>query len=78
MFIGWIPQPTCTDGKPFVLHHSNSDKRDFLVSEDGSLRAITGWRHISINPRIIGNEAHPGWLTRDWDSLVYVWSEEME
>ncbi|KAK4868399.1 hypothetical protein LT330_007121 [Penicillium expansum] len=76
MFADWTPEPS--DGKSFVLHHANPNIFNFLVSEDGSVRAILDWHGAGPKLPSIGNEAYPLWLMRDWDPSVYRWSEEME
>lgn len=77
MFFDSMQEP-CDGRKPFVLAHPDFDIQNFIVSEEGELRAIIDWDGVSSVPRTVGNERFPGWLTRDWDLTVYVWKEEME
>lgn len=75
--IDWLPEPH--DGrKPFVLAHPDFDIQNFLVSEEGELQGIIDWDGAAALPRSLGNEAYPGWLTRDWDPAMYAWNEDME
>ena len=75
--IDWLPEPL--DGrKPFVLVHPDFDIQNFLVSEEGELQGIIDWDGVAAFPRILGNEAYPGWLTHDWDPAMYGWNEGME
>lgn len=74
--ISWIAEPTSL--KPFVLAHPDFDVQNFIVSEDGQLRGIIDWDGIMAVPRSIGNEGYPGWLTRDWDPLMYGYNESMD
>ncbi|KAI2720996.1 hypothetical protein CBS147332_4236 [Penicillium roqueforti] len=76
MFVDWTPEPN--GGKSFVLSHPNPNIFNFLVSEDGSVRAILDWHGAHTSSPSIGNESYPLWLMRDWDPSVYIWSEEME
>jgi hypothetical protein len=76
MFVDWTPESS--DGKSFVLCHPNPNIFNFLVAEDGSVRAILDWHGAHANPPSIGNEQYPLWLMRDWDPTVYMWSEDME
>ncbi|KGO74995.1 Aminoglycoside phosphotransferase [Penicillium italicum] len=76
MFADWTPEPS--GGKSFVLSHANPNIFSFLVSEDGSVRAILDWHGAGPEPPSIGNEAYPLWLMRDWDPTVYRWTEEMD
>ncbi|CAI6092166.1 unnamed protein product [Clonostachys chloroleuca] len=73
--IKWIPEPT--NEKPFVLAHPDFDIQNFLVSEDGQLLGIIDWDGVCCSPRSYGNEAYPGWLTRDWDPMMYGYNESM-
>ncbi|CAG8138350.1 unnamed protein product [Penicillium nalgiovense] len=76
MFVDWTPRSS--EGKSFVLRHPNPNIFNFLVAEDGSVRAILDWHHARANPPSIGNEQYPLWLMRDWDPTVYMWNEDME
>ncbi|KAH7000431.1 hypothetical protein EDB80DRAFT_866450 [Ilyonectria destructans] len=74
--ISWIPEPISL--KPFVLTHPDFDVQNFIVSEDGQLQGIIDWDGIMAVPRSIGNEGYPGWLTRDWDPLMYGYNKSMD
>ncbi|KAJ5192145.1 Aminoglycoside phosphotransferase [Penicillium cf. viridicatum] len=76
MFADWTPEPIA--GKSFVVTHPNPNIFNFLVSDDGSVRAILDWHGAEAEPPSIGNEAYPLWLMRYWDPTVYGWTEEME
>ncbi|CAI7629961.1 unnamed protein product [Penicillium glandicola] len=75
MSVDWIPEST---GESFVLSHPNPNIFNFLVAEDGSVRAILDWHGTTAELPSIGNETYPLWLMRDWDPTVYRWNEEME
>ncbi|KAF7552709.1 hypothetical protein G7Z17_g4120 [Cylindrodendrum hubeiense] len=74
--ISWIPEPNSL--KPFVLAHPDFDVQNILVSEDGQIEGIIDWDGVVAVPRSIGNERYPGWLTRDWDPLMYGYEESMD
>ena len=76
-FVDLVPEPK-SDVKPFVLAHPDFDIRNFIVSQDGELKAIIDWDGVATVPRALGNERYPGWLTRDWDPMMYAWREGME
>ncbi|KAH8705861.1 hypothetical protein BGW36DRAFT_354252 [Talaromyces proteolyticus] len=61
----------------FVLAHPDFDIQNMIVSEtDGSLQALIDWDGpISVPRYMLGNESYPGWLTRDWDELMYGYEE---
>ncbi|CAH0043427.1 unnamed protein product [Clonostachys solani] len=71
-----IPEPI--NDKPFVLAHPDFDIQNFLVSEDGQLLGIIDWDGVCCSARSYGNEAYPGWLTRDWDPSMYGYHESMD
>ncbi|RDW93815.1 phosphotransferase family protein [Aspergillus mulundensis] len=75
-FISWVPEPGDTD--PFVLAHPDYNIQNFMVSEDGGLQGIIDWDGVAAVPCSLGNESYPGWLTRDWDSAMYSYTESME
>ncbi|KAF4978228.1 hypothetical protein FZEAL_5333 [Fusarium zealandicum] len=74
--INWITEPNGME--PFVLHHPDFNFQNIIVSEEGELKGIIDWDGVQFEPRSIGNETLPSWLTRDWDALMYRWTEEME
>lgn len=74
--ISLIPEPGNIDA--FVLAHPDFDIQNFLVSEEGELQGIIDWDGIAAVPRSLGNESYPGWLTRDWDPVMYGYKESME
>ncbi|KAJ9483752.1 hypothetical protein VN97_g9642 [Penicillium thymicola] len=76
MFADWTPEPIA--GKSFVMAHPNPNIFNFLVSDDGSVRAILDWHNAQAEPPSIGNEAYPLWLMLDWDPTVYGWTKDME
>lgn len=76
MFADWTPESIA--GKSFVMTHPNRNIFNFIVSDDGSVRAILDWHSTLARPPSVGNEAYPLWLMRDWDPTIYGWTEEME
>ncbi|KAI5861260.1 hypothetical protein GGS23DRAFT_160201 [Durotheca rogersii] len=74
--ISWIPEPG--GAAPFVLAHPDFDIQNFIVSHDGELQAIIDWDGVAAMPRTLGNEGYPGWLTRDWDPVMYGYKESMD
>ncbi|KAA8913791.1 kinase-like domain-containing protein [Sphaerosporella brunnea] len=78
MMIEYIPRSvfpdTATpedDHESFVLTHPDFDSQNFLVSENGTLMAVLDWDGVHTVPRCIGYDRYPGWITRDWDPLMY-------
>jgi hypothetical protein len=70
MMIQCIP-PSITantsESETFVLAHPDFDSQKVLVSEDGTLTALTDWDNVHTVPRCIGYTRYPAWITRDWD-----------
>lgn len=75
-FIDWVPDTLGPD--PFVLSHPDFDIENFIVSENGDLMGIIGWDGVAFKPRSIGNERYPGWLTRDWNPIMYGYYPSMD
>ncbi|KAF8904709.1 kinase-like domain-containing protein [Gymnopilus junonius] len=59
----------------FVLVHPDFDSQNFLVNEEGTVTGVLDWDGVSTYPRYIGYSRYPGWLTRDWDPLIYNYGE---
>lgn len=71
LFLDWIPCDDDMENGPFVLSHPDYDIQNIIVSPEGRLRAIIDWDGVEAEPGCLGNERYPGWLTRDWDPLMY-------
>ncbi|EPE08406.1 serine threonine protein kinase [Ophiostoma piceae UAMH 11346] len=84
-FISWLletdvsedPRGALPKSTPFVFAHPDFDIQNFIVDTDGRLMGIIDWDGVEAVPRSIGNEALPGWLTRDWDPVMYVYESAM-
>ncbi|KAJ8606429.1 hypothetical protein MRB53_040943 [Persea americana] len=75
--IALLPEPK-DDRKAFVMIHPDFDIQNFLVEEDGSLVAIIDWDGVRSVPQSLGNFSLPGWLTRDWDPLMYRYTDSLK
>lgn len=64
LFLSWIPQGL--DPK-FVLKHPDFGIQNFLVNENGNLIGAIDWDGVCFQPRFVGNESYPIWLTHDWN-----------
>ena len=42
-----------------------------MVDDEGSLTGIIDWDNVYTVPRYLGYATYPGWITRDWDPLMY-------
>ncbi|KAH7264790.1 kinase-like domain-containing protein [Fusarium redolens] len=57
----------------FVLCPPDFDSQNVLVDEEGKVTGFIDWDHCQTVPRHLGYAAYPGWITRDWDPLMYGW-----
>ncbi|KAJ6491774.1 kinase-like domain-containing protein [Mycena vitilis] len=73
-FAGMIPDPTF-DGTPFFLSHPDFGYQNILVDAEGNVTGIIDWDDLSIAPRQSAFARYPSWITRDWDPLMYGFSE---
>ncbi|KAF9767753.1 hypothetical protein IL306_015042 [Fusarium sp. DS 682] len=62
----------------FVLCPPDFDSQNVLVDEEGNVTGIIDWDHCQTVPPHLGYAAYPGWLTRDWDPLMYGWPHEQD
>ncbi|PFH46515.1 hypothetical protein AMATHDRAFT_154639 [Amanita thiersii Skay4041] len=68
LMIDIIPSP---DEERFLLVHADYDVQNFLVNSEGELTGVIDWDGVVTHPTCIGSLRYPGWITRDWDPLVY-------
>ncbi|AEO67161.1 uncharacterized protein THITE_14102, partial [Thermothielavioides terrestris NRRL 8126] len=57
----------------FVLCPPDFDSQNILVDEAGTITGIIDWDLAHTVPRRLGYCRYPGWITRDWDPLMYGW-----
>ncbi len=43
------------------------------MDDEGNLTGIIDWDNVQTCPRCLGYAAYPGWISRDWDPLMYGW-----
>lgn len=69
LFIEWLPEDYVK--APFVLIHPDFDLQNVLVEEDGTVCGLIDWDGVAAEPRYLGCESYPKWLTHDWDPFFY-------
>ena len=74
--IRYLPSSTsdqCTgsESETFVLSIPDYDSQNIMIDERGNLTGIIDWDHVQSLPRFLGYSSFPGWITRDWDPLMY-------
>ena len=57
----------------FVISLPDFDSQNIMIDEQGNLTGIIDWDHVQTVPRFLGYASFPGWITRDWDPLMYVY-----
>ncbi|KAK0666551.1 hypothetical protein QBC41DRAFT_325577 [Cercophora samala] len=55
----------------FVLELPGCDSTNILVDQDGKVTGVTDWDFAQTVPGFVGYAKYPGWLTRDWDPVLY-------
>ncbi|KAL2024385.1 hypothetical protein VTK56DRAFT_8196 [Thermocarpiscus australiensis] len=65
------PELDSQDG--FVLCPPDFDSQNILVDDRGNITGIIDWDLANTMPRRLGYSRYPGWITRDWDPLMYGW-----
>ena len=80
--IDYLPLSTSTsdvtDHETFVLCPPDYDSQNFLIDNEGNLTGILDWDMVQTVPRYLGYACYPGWITRDWDPLMYNHPSEIE
>ncbi|PTB65132.1 hypothetical protein BBK36DRAFT_1122360 [Trichoderma citrinoviride] len=57
----------------FVLCLPDFDSQNVLVDDQGAVTGLIDWDLVQTMPRCMGYARYPGWITRDWDPLMYGW-----
>ncbi|KAI0200286.1 hypothetical protein F4808DRAFT_429295 [Astrocystis sublimbata] len=65
--------PTADLPSSFVLSPPDFDSQNFLVDNEGTVTGMIDWDLAQTMPRFVGYASYPGWITRDWDPLMYGW-----
>ena len=55
----------------FVLSLPDYDSQNIMIDERGNLTGIIDWDNVHAVPRFLGYSSLPGWITRDWDPIMY-------
>lgn len=57
----------------FVLRPPDLNPQNVMVDEQGNITGLIDWDLVQTLPRCVGYARYPGWITRDWDPLMYGW-----
>ncbi|KAL7923764.1 kinase-like domain-containing protein [Trichoderma austrokoningii] len=70
--------PTLDSPPGFVLCLPDFDSQNVMVDDKGTVTGLIDWDLVQTVPRFVGYARYPGWITRDWDPLMYGWPEMTE
>ncbi|KAH7312745.1 hypothetical protein B0I35DRAFT_437658 [Stachybotrys elegans] len=59
----------------FALALPDFDSQNVMVDDHGTVTGFIDLDLIQTMPRFVGFCRYPGWITRDWDPLMYGWPE---
>lgn len=69
-----LPLIPC-DSSEFVLALPDFDSQNVMADEMGNITGIIDWDNVQTVPGFMGCLRYPGWITRDWDPLMYGWPQ---
>lgn len=70
--------PTLDSPPGFVLSLPDFDSQNVMVDDQGTITGLIDWDLAQTMPRFVGYARYPGWITRDWDPLMYGWPKMAE
>ncbi|KAJ2994636.1 hypothetical protein NUW58_g1500 [Xylaria curta] len=76
VLLGCLPTPDSPSS--FVLCPPDFDSQNVLVDDEGTVTGLIDWDLAQTMPRFVGYARYPGWITRDWDPLMYGWPKMTE
>lgn len=69
-----LPLIPC-DSSEFVLALPDFDSQNVMADENGNITGIIDWDNVQTVPGFMGCLRYPGWITRDWDPIMYGWPQ---
>ncbi|KAF7307609.1 hypothetical protein MIND_00556100 [Mycena indigotica] len=57
----------------YTLTMPDFDSQNVMVDDDGNVTGLIDWDNAQTMPDYLGFARFPGWITRDWDPLMYHW-----
>lgn len=70
--------PLLPHSSEYVLALPDYDSQNVLADENGNITGVIDWDNVQTVPDFIGCLRYPGWITRDWDPLMYGWPQYRE
>lgn len=70
--------PLLPQSSDYVLALPDYDSQNVMADEKGNITGVIDWDNVQTVPDFIGCLRYPGWITRDWDPLMYGWPQYRE
>lgn len=70
--------PLLPHSSKYVLAPPDYDSQNVMADEQGNITGVIDWDNVQTVPDFIGCLRYPGWITRDWDPLMYGWPQYRE
>lgn len=70
--------PLLPHSSEYVLAPPDFDSQNVMADEEGNITGLIDWDNVQTVPSFIGCLRYPGWITRDWDPLMYGWPQGSE
>lgn len=70
--------PLLPHSSEYVLALPDFDSQNVMADKEGNLTGLIDWDNVQTVPGSIGCLRYPGWITRDWDPLMYRWPQGRE
>lgn len=70
--------PLLPHSSEYVLALPDFDSQNVMADEEGNITGLIDWDNVQTVPGFIGCLRYPGWITRDWDPLMYGWPQDGE
>ncbi|KAJ0123844.1 uncharacterized protein J7T55_012314 [Diaporthe amygdali] len=71
----FLPQST---ESTYVLALPDFDSQNIMADDQGNITGLIDWDNVQTVPGFMGCLRYPGWITRDWDPLMYAWPQDNE
>lgn len=67
--------PFLPHSSEYVLALPDYDSQNVMADEEGNITGLIDWDNVQTVPGFIGCLRYPGWITRDWEPLIYAWPQ---
>lgn len=70
--------PLLPHSSDYVLALPDYDSQNVMADEEGNITGLIDWDNVQTVPGFIGCLRYPGWITRDWEPIMYAWPQGSE